>query len=572
MSQPTRIILLVCALAYLGPAFSEARLTKLPTPVSITSPIVTAVVKPPITTTTTTTTTSTTPTTSPTLAISPITSTLINPPVTPVSSTTTGTTPTPAGTTSTGSMTVPTATFVSPILSTATQVLATTNPSVTINNLGTLVVSSSASSTTPLTISTSAINNAAIQLPSNQPVAIVAGSSTLTYVDKTGTSQLIVKNSGSSPSIEVGSGQVEIRSTAVGTSLPLASDSSSKPLATLTTATAADTVTITRKNDEAKVFVDSGKINLKGAGVDAVPVFQGEHASLDGNGKLLQINLGSPDGSKGLPGDPLPKAPWVGANTSIPRLDGKLARFDNQKSLLDIVQGAFQEVFGLPGGGVLTYDSTSGVLTLTVGNSSVNLIPVGSPVVPYSFHSSKTSSTASGAFEYASQGIQITLAGALTYFNDFIQAIQNLDAGGKVTLKSNGVLEVTLAGNRYATIPGARASLPDKLATQTPRFEAGADGNILFHDHLGATQLLYPSFTNPEQLAALAGQTIPGATVENPGTGSVTLKAQGRAYTLVPEYSVRALPGNHAGDGYWLENTTFFLNNGDNSAQGFQVR
>jgi len=537
-------------------AVGEERLIRVPT----TTTLVTVAPSLPKPTTTLVTTPITT-------VIKPPTTTLVTPP------TTTTVLPAPTITTppSTTTTTTPiTALTIAPI-QTVSQILSTATQGVTVGSTGALVVSTAI--TTPLIISTSAVSNAAILLPLNQPVSIAAGSTTLTYVDLSGSSQLVVRNTAGSPTVEVGRGRVGIKSTVLGNSIPLVSDGDSKPLATLTTTSTNDSMTIVKSDSQSKVFVESGKVNLTGVGLDsAVPVFQGENAKLDSSGKLLQIALGSLDGTKQLPGDPLPRQKWVGADTVVPKLDGKLARFDNQKSLLDIVQGAFKDIFGIPGGGVLTYDSTTGVFTLTIGNSSTNLIPVGSPVVPYSYHGSSATKTASGAFDYASQGIQIALAGALAYFQDLMDSISALDVAGTVTLKSDGVLEIVIDGVRYATIPGATATVPSNPTLGQPGFSLGQGNLILFRDHLGAMQTLYPSFAYPDKLKTRATASIPGADMVNNGDGTVAIGASGQTFTLVPEYALRTLPASHAAEGYWAESGRIFLNNDDNSCQGFQVR
>lgn len=536
----------------------ESRL-RLPTSTTVIAPTTTTTVKP-----VTTIISSPTPVTT---IKPPTTVVTITPTPTTSSTTTTGTTTTSTTTTSTTTPTVGLTTLTIAPIQNISQVLSSSS-SATVSSTGTLVVSAATSA--PLVLSSGATDKAQIQLPSSQAVSITGGSATLSYLDKTGSSQLLVRNSDGAPKIEIGSGQVEIKSSAAGNVIPLISDSASKPLAKLTTATGSDAVTVIRDKDSTRLAVDSGKVEIQAVGQDApVAVFQGEVGKLDGSGKLLQIHLGSADGTKQLPGDPLPKQAWHGADTTVPRLDGKLARFDNQLSLLDIAQGAFTTFFGASGG-QLTYDNITGTLTLTVGGTSINLIPVGNTqVVPYSYTSSQK---ASGAFDYASQGIQITLAGAIGFFNDLMQSIKDLDPAGQVTLKSSGILEIKAVGNRFAALPGATSVIPDKPVTK-PGLEVDSSGLVRFRDHRGAVQTLYPSFADVDRLSSVAGEAAPGASLSNNGTGSVVLIIGGKSYTLEPEYLLRELPGSHAADKWWVgSDNLLFLSNGDNTSQGFLVK
>lgn len=530
--------------------FAENLRIRVPTTPTVVAPIAPPVVAPVVSTVVRPTPTVTTP---------PPTTPLVTVTPTPV----TGATPTTTTPTFSPTLSNPVSTPVQNV----SQVLSS-SANTTVNSSGTLVVSTPPSA--PLVLSGSATHNAQIQIPVNQAVSITTGSATLSYLDKTGSSQLLVRNSDGAPKIEIGGGQVEIKSTAAGNVIPLASDSAGKVLAKLTTVTGSDTLTVIKDKDNTRLFVGSGKVQVDAPGQDApVAVFKGETGKLDADGKLVQISLGSPDGAGQLPGDPLPKQSWHGVGTTIPRLDGKLARFDNQLSLLDIAQGAFSSLFGM-NGGQITYDNITGTLTLTVGGTTINLIPVGSSnVVPYSYHSAQK---ASGAFDYASQGIQITLAATVGFFSDLIESIKYLDPAGQVTLKSNGVLEVKANGNRFAALPGATSTLPDNPVAK-PGLEVGANGLVVFRDRRGALQTLYPSFADIDRLTSVAGEAAPGASLANNGNGNVVLNVSGKSYTLAPEYLVRDLPGSHAADKWWAgSNNQLFLSNGDNTAQGFLVK
>lgn len=451
-----------------------------------------------------------------------------------------------------------------------TQVVSNPDQHISVNNQ-TGAATISAPPETPYVISDQAPNNALIVLPPVQPVGITTGQTTLFYTDLSGNSQLLVKNVDGSPKLEVVKGTVQIVSKEAGNTIPIVS-ADNKLVGVVVTTTAADNVTVVRKDADAKVFVDNGKVDYQGQqGGDApVPVYQGENAQLDKDGKLAQVALGSAYGYKGVPGDPLPPATWKKPETKVVKLDGKLARFANKLSLLDILRDALVQVSGRPDG-ELFYDKDSGVVIYQVGNVGYRLIAVGDVLVQLNqLSAANVATTANGAFSLASQGIQITLAGTVGYFSDLQQAIKNNDPAGTVALLPSGVLELRIGGRRYAALPGIVATLPAN-PTPVPGFETRG-GVAIFRDHLGAEQALYPAFAEADKLASVARQLDPAATLGGDGNGSYTLTISGRSYRVVADFALGDIRGPHIADPWWTDGGMFYLHNSDHTMQGFQVQ
>lgn len=448
-----------------------------------------------------------------------------------------------------------------------------TNPDshVTLDGNGALVIDTPPA--TPYVISRYAPDNSLILLPPNQPVGITTDGVTLTYIDKSGKSQLMVRNLDGHPKLEVGYGNVEIRSNKAGNTIPVISDSKHKLVAVIVTTGDGDGITIVRKDSQAGVFVENGKVEYQGTGQDQpIPIFEGENGKVDASGKLTQLALGSSDGSKQVPGDPLPILEGLAPGTLVPNLYGKLLRFEKKISLLDIIKQAFQEVLGNVEG-ELYYDKSTGVITYLVGTTGYRVIPLGNVIVLLNqLSAASVSATATGSFSLASQGVQMTLSSAVGYFSDLQQALKAIDAGAKVMLKPNGVLELNTGGNRFAAIPGMAASLPEN-PIPVPGFETDANGLMVFRDHLGATQPLFPAFYDIDRLNAVVQLTLQlqGSSSSINGNGTVTLSKPGQSYTLIPDYAILATPGNHLSELWWTEGERFFLQNTDSTAQGFKV-
>ena len=462
------------------------------------------------------------------------------------------------------------------------QVINNPPPNVTVDTSGAIVITAPPPGTPgqpapivpPIVISQTAPENALVKLPPNQPVAITAGQTTLTYTDKQGGAQLLIRPIDGQPHIEVASGVVAITSTVPGNVIPVISVNL-KSVGTVTTATDTDSVVVVKSDKSAVVFVDTGIVTYKGTDQAApgVTVYNGENAKLDNaTGQLSQITLGSHNGENQVPGDPLPPQQGYAADTVVPgNLDANLSRFKKTVSVLDILRDAIEQVLG-DASGSISYDKTTGVVTYILGgNHGYRLIPLGEILVQLNqLTAASVSATASGAYNLVSQGIQMTLSGTVGYFNDLNQAVKALDSNGGVTLKPSGTLEMSLSGNRYAGIPGLAASLPAQ-PTPIPGFEMEG-GVVVFRDHFGVIQTIYPAFLEADSVTAILKAIDPAANLTNNGNGTLAASVSGQAFTFSPEYRLTTDAASHPSQTWWMDGNLIYIRYGDSSVQGFKLQ
>ncbi|MFA6312651.1 MAG: hypothetical protein WCV99_16910 [Sterolibacterium sp.] len=456
---------------------------------------------------------------------------------------------------------------VTPITAPA-QVVTDPLSNVSVDATGALVVTAS---TAPIVLNPAAPEDALVRLKTLQPVSITSGTTTLQYTDQSGAAQLVVRTVNNQPQLEVAKGTVLISAPSPGVTISVMS-SNRQTVGAVITQTSNDQVIVAKTDTSAAVFVDNGRINYQGPGPGtAIPVYQGENTLMDASGNLTQLALGSLNGQKQVPGDPLPVQIPKDSGTKIPNLEGTLPRFSNTVSLLDLVGDAIKALLG-DSSGQLSYDKATGVITYALGNTTVRLVALGDVLVQINqFAATNAAATAGGAYALASRGIQLSLSGALGYFSDLQSAVQAADAAGTLNLKPTGAIEIRLGGGRYVVMPGVSATLPG-IPTLIVGIESDADGLLVFRDHLGTLQTLYPAFLDVDTLSSTFKTAIPTIVLANKGDGTVSAALAGQNYTLRPEYQVVDQPLGHATDAYWLENGTIFLHNADLSAQGFKVQ
>lgn len=452
-------------------------------------------------------------------------------------------------------------------------VVSNPSSSVSVDTTGALVVKDT---TTPIVLSSAAPENALVKLDTLQPVSFTSGTTTLQYTDQVGAAQLVIRTVNNQPQLEVAKGTVEISAPSSGITISVVS-SNQTTVGSIVTQTSADKVVVDKTDTTSAVFVDSGKINYQGPGQALpVPVFQGENTQLGTSGSLNQLSLGSLGGKKQVPGDPLPAivnpTPRDTA-TKIPNLDGTLARFNNTVTLQDLLRDMIKGLVGDTAGlGQMSYDKSTGVVTYVVGQTIHRLIALGDVLVQLNqFSAASASATAGGAYTLASRGIQMSLSGALGYFSDLQSAVKAADANGTLNLKPTGAIEVKLGGARYVVMPGSAASLPSN-PTLSIGFNSDANGYLVFRDHLGTLQSLYPAFLDVNTLNSVFKAAIPAAVLTNKADGTVTAGLAGQNYTLRPDYLVVDQPVGHGADPFWVANGVINLRNADNSAQGFSVQ
>lgn len=331
------------------------------------------------------------------------------------------------------------------------------------------------------------------------------------------------------------------------------------------------------------VAISNGVVTLQytgmaGTGFAATTsVYGGETAEITNAGALKQLRIGSLNGDKGIPGDPLTLA-QVTTDSAVPKLDGNLARLNNAASLLTVIQEALNSQFGVTTSQI-SYDQTNGVVSYVAGGKTYRFIPIGVPTVQVSgttasvrgnrFSASNAANTASGAFSLASRGIQLTLGSALGYFGDLDQVLKASDPSANIRLRSNGVLQLNLSGASYLAAPGSQSSSGGQ--TGAPAIVLDSSGYYAFRDSTGASQILYPAFANVTTVDTTIKALDPTSSTTASGNGTATLTLGTTPYTLLPQYPLIGLPTAHANDLWWQDGAMFYIRYSDGTAQGFTV-
>ncbi len=357
--------------------------------------------------------------------------------------------------------------------------------------------------------------------------------------------------------------------------------------AIVTTTTPSGNFTINSIPTQSSVSITNGVVTLQFTGVAGAgggrfaattSVYGGETAEINNAGALKQLRIGSLNGDKGIPGDPLTLA-QVTTDSTVPKLDGNLARLNNTASLLTVIQEALNSQFGVSSSQI-SYDKTNGVVTYTAGGKTYRFIPVGVPTVQVSgttasvrgnrFSASNVANTASGAFSLASRGIQLTLGSALGYFEDLNQVLKASDPNATIRLRSNGALQLNLGGASYLAAPASQSTSGGQ--TGAPAFVTDSSGFVAFLDSTGATQIMYPVFADITTVDTTIKALAPTSSTTASGNGTALLMLNGSPVTLLPQYPLIGLPTAHANDLWWQDGAMFYIRYADSTAQGFAVQ
>lgn len=406
---------------------------------------------------------------------------------------------------------------------------------------------------------------------------------TLTFTDVVGGSQLSYTAVGTATRPRVAQGAYDIGSTASGNKVAVGGGAAGGGI--ITTTTSQDSLTVQKGDNQSAAFVQSGKVSLQYTGfagangfAATTDVYSGETAEIGNSGALKRLRIGSLKGDKSIPGDPI-SPPKVTTDTTVPKLDGNLARLNNTASLLTVIQEALNSQFGVTSSQI-GYDKTNGVVSYTAGGKTYRFIPLDVPTVQVGgtatggrgnrFSATSVANTASGTFSLAGRGIQLTLGSALAYFEDLSQALKALDPNATIRLRSNGLLELVISAVSYIAAPGSQTGSGGQ--TGAPAFVADSSGFVAFRDSTGASQILYPAFADIGTVDATIKTLAPTSSTTASGDGTALLMLNGNPITLLPQYPLIALPAAHANDLWWQDGATFYIRYSDNTAQNFGIR
>jgi hypothetical protein len=305
-------------------------------------------------------------------------------------------------------------------------------------------------------------------------------------------------------------------------------------------------------------------------------VYSGETANFSNQGNVDQVKLGSLDGDRNLPGDPIKNIPNVDPGLIVPQLGGNVARLGGD-SILDSLKNQIDAALGSPPGAEVSFDPASGVVVYKLNGVEARFIPLGNLLISLTgfadngFVATNAGQTASGTFKLVDRGVQLTLASTLGYFTDFDAAVKASDPTGKVTLKASGALWIDLLGSQYITQPGYLAQ--SSGIAGKPNVYFGSDGQLSFRDSKGGVQVLYPTLADAATLQNILASLAPGASVKPQGDGTAAASVLGNDYTLLPQYQLVAVPGKYIMSTWWLDNGTLYYTMPTiGKAQGFTVK
>lgn len=430
-----------------------------------------------------------------------------------------------------------------------------------LNDDGTISITA----TTSVKLLSTPLADAILKLTKDTPLANNNG--TLIFTAKSDDANVKTRDTTSGGALQVVSGTYDVQSSATNY-IPVGTGNLRTGNCTTALKMRNSGVTTQTQVKNCTVYFQTGSGAGGFAAESGTAVYSGEVAEVDNEGTLTAIRIGSLDGDEALPGDPL-KPAHLSVEESIPRLDGKLARLGNA-TLLDVIKAALDDQFDATG--TIAYDSSSGVVTYTVGGQVFHLIPLGTPTVQIGngFSATSSAATASGAFTLASQGIQITLAGTFGYFGDLDSALKSFDPGATMRLRSSGAVQIRLQGADYICAPGANAA-GGGASAQTPTFQVDASGLLGFVDSRGALQTLYPTFADIATVTQTVQAVDGSATVSDNGSGSATMNMAGTSYTLKPEYLLESAPTSRAEELWWPDGSKLYLRYHDGTAQSFTI-
>lgn len=457
-----------------------------------------------------------------------------------------------------------------------------------------------ASSSSSLNLRADAPDDVGIRLPSGVKMKINKNGDEVDVTDVDGTAKFLTRKVNGSTQLELASGTARYETARKAVPIPVNNVAGQK-LSVLKTDAAADSAVVVRNDGKgSSAYVEKGSALYQniaassGAVTGNSAVFAGETANFSSAGSLQSLKLGSLNGDQQVPGDPLTLKVSTEAGLVVPQLQGAVARLQG-KSLLQMIQGKLDTLFGARNSSI-AFNASSGVVTYSSAGTTRYFLPIGkvqialqgfagstiagpaaSPVSRHGgnggngFSATNPADTASGTFALVNRGVQLTLSSTLGYFTDMDRAIKSIDPVGKLTLLKNGVLQLSMQGQAYATQPGSLVSTSGQAGA--PAFESDGSGYLIFKDSVGGRQTLYPTFFSLDQLHQVLLQVDPAADVSyGASPDQATASLQGNTVNFQPQYSLPQVVAAHTQTSWWVDSNLLYYNLGNGLSQGFSVR
>ena len=430
----------------------------------------------------------------------------------------------------------------------------------------TLVVpSGTATSGTSITLTGSAASTSAAPVTmtiDGQSISVQPAKSDALVTLKT-----VTVNGAQTLALGVGSGTVSV-SAASGRSMLVLANSSAPIVAGTGGASVSQTVDGT--TGVSALAVTDGQVVLPAASFDASAlkdgkVYAGETAQFDASGRITEVRLGSASGQGGA-GDALKPGASNGMvlSASVPDMRQASGRTGG----VTLVSGFAAAVAQGAGIGFDTSaQNASGILNLSFEGGWLNALPVGNVLIDTSRPDGLAVS--GSKIEVTRNGLVTTIVPSVGDLSDFASRLSAISAGSNTTILSDGTIRAVVNGETYLLQPGWVATRDAGAAG----FSSGNDGYLNYVDGAATRQVLYPAFADLSQLTATLRKLDPNISVIASGNGSIVARLAAGTYSLVPDYTIVAVPFEHAGDPWWSgANGKIFIKYSDGKAQGFLVK
>jgi hypothetical protein len=303
----------------------------------------------------------------------------------------------------------------------------------------------------------------------------------------------------------------------------------------------------------------------RSAAATQTEIHAGETVTFDSAGQIKSHRAGSPSGSNGA-GDPLTIAnrpATLTLDATLSNLKGGLARLDGQ-SPEQAALALLGADFTLGNGG----QTAAGVLPLTVGQTTLHLLPLG-PLDIDASQPDGVSLTADGLYQFVRNGVVMRFAPSVRDSRQLADDLAAAFSGATARLHGDGVIVVRVDGVDFVMQPDLSA---ESGSGNVMEFDFDGEGHLRYRDAQGYRQVLHPAFADLATLRTTLTAAIPGIAV-NRNNGVTTAAIGAITYTLVPDYTLTSVPVEQAGRSWWNgADGKLYIRNADGTAQGFAVR
>lgn len=403
-----------------------------------------------------------------------------------------------------------------------------------------------------------------INLPADKSVTLKLGNLTVVVSAQGASARLVLRRmtvNGQSVTVAtVASGTVQVLAQGTGQPLLAVGD-------TAVQAGAADArLTAARDGDALVLTVSQGFVVLPGASLvrqgkshrtasAEFSIYAGERAMLDADGRVSRLMLGTDAG--GAAGDPLslelPDSLSIAA--PVPNLAASAMRLGGP------VQTAIAEAVG----GTLAAGQSGGIVGIDLDGQRLYLLPLGEVGIdPEREDGVKLG--ADGTVTVSVSGIGVRFAPNFASLARFAADLAQALPGVSLAVREDGVIAAIWKGATYVV----RIDWIAAPATAQAEGLAGDGQGRLNYVAGGLRYVLHPAFADFGRLAAAVADALPGATATTNPDGTVTVSQGGTILTLIPAYTLEAVPAGTAA--WWVDAAgRLWLRNGDGSMQQLRV-